>query len=270
MLGVTAGIAWGVADFLGGISSRRMNPAAVAALAEIISVALALGAIVVWRPDVPPPGDLGLGLLAGVAGGFGVWVFYRALAVGAMSLVAPISALGAGIPLVVGLAQGERPGAVALIGACVAIVGAVLASRAPGHASREGLGLAVLAAVAFGTFFVLIEPAAETSVLWAGLATRASSLPILLVVCHLQAVAFRRIGRDLWRFIVGAGVLDMVATVAFASATQHGDLSIVSVLAGLYPVATVVLAQRVLKERLSRWQAMGVALALLGVALIAT
>ena len=268
VFGLASGIAWGVADFLGGLSSRRMNAAAVAVIAETLGLLLAAVAIAVWRPTLPPLQDLGLGALAGVAGGLGVWAFYRALAVGAMSLVAPISALGAGVPVAVGLLQGERPGTVALTGAAVALTGAVGASRAPGQVSRRGLGLAALAAVAFGTFFVLIEPAANTSVLWAALATRVSSVPILLLICLGQGATLR-IGTGLGWFIIGAGALDIAATVAFAAATQHGDLSIVSVLAGLYPVATVILAQRVLRERLSPGQAIGVALALVGVGMIA-
>ncbi len=268
LLGLASGISWGVADFFGGLASRRMNAAAVAAMAEAIGMLLVGLAIAIWRPTLPPLEDLGLGVLAGVAGGLGVWAFYRALAVGAMSLVAPVSALGAGVPVAVGLLQGERPGPLALTGAFVALAGAVGASRAPGPANRRGLDLAALAAVAFGAFFVLIEPAATTSVLWAGLATRASSVPILLMICLGQGATLR-VGPGLARFIIGAGVLDIAATVGFAAATQHGDLSIVAVLTGLYPVATVILAQRVLRERLSPGQALGVALALAGVGMIA-
>ncbi len=268
LLGLASGLSWGIADFFGGFASRRMNAAAVAFISQVIGTVLVAVAVLVMRPEVPSWPALGLGALGGVCGGLGVFAFYKALAIGTMSLVAPVSALGAGVPLVFGIVVGERPSPLALTGAVIALAGAVLASRAPGHATRRGLGLAALAALAFGLFFVLIEPAAETSVLWAGLSTRVSSVPVLLGVC-LAVRTSVGVGTGLWPFIIGAGVLDIIANVAYAAATQHGLLSIVAVLAGLYPVATVILAQIVLHERLSRGQAGGVAAALIGVGLIA-
>jgi drug/metabolite transporter (DMT)-like permease len=269
LLGITSAISWGFADFFGGFASRRMSAAAVAFVSQVVGTALIGAIVLVARPPLPPWEDLGLGLLAGFAGGVGVYAFYRALAVGTMSLVAPISALSAGVPFTVGLIRGEEPSVVALTGALVALGGAVLASRAPGRASRHGLSLSVVAALGFGLFFVLIEPAADTSVLWAALSTRVTSVPTLLAVCLTARVASLRVGRGLWRFVIGAGVLDVAANVAYAAATQQGLLSIVAVLSGLYPVATVILAQVVLHERLSRPQAAGVMAALAGVGLIA-
>jgi drug/metabolite transporter (DMT)-like permease len=267
LLGLAAGVSWGFADFFGGFASRRMSAAAVAAVSQIIGILVVAACLVATRPSLPAWSDLGLGALGGVCGGLGVFAFYRALAVGTISLVAPVSALGAGIPVAVGLLQGERPGRLALVGAFVALVGAVVASRAPGRATRRGLGMAVLAAVGFGLFFVLITPAAETSVLWAAFATRTASVPLLLAICLGFGVSLR-VGRGLGPFVVGSGVLDVVANIAFAAAAAAGPLAIASVLAGLYPVATVVLAQIVLHERLSGGQTAGVAAALAGVGLI--
>ena len=267
LLGLGSGVSWGIADFFGGFASRRMSAAAVACVSQIVGTLLLLVTIAATSPQLPPADALAIGAAGGVCGGLGVFAFYRALAIGTMSLVAPISALGAGVPVAFGLLTGERPSALALVGALLALSGAVLASRAPGRASTAGLGLAAVAALMFGAFFVLITPAAETSVLWAALSTRASSVPVLLVVCLLTGAGLR-VGRGLWPFVLGSGVLDVVANVAFAAATRRGLLSIVSVLAGLYPVATVVLAQTVLKERLSPGQAAGVGAALAGVALI--
>lgn len=268
LFGLASGLSWGLADFCGGFASRRMSAAAVALVSQVIGTVLVLVAILIVRPALPSWPDLGLGALGGVCGGLGVFAFYKALAMGTMSLVAPVSALGAGVPLVFGIADGERPSTLALAGALIALAGAVLASRAPGHASRRGLGLAALAALAFGAFFVLIAPAADTSVLWAGLSTRVASVPVLLAVC-LAIKTSLHVGAGLWRFMIGAGVLDIAANLAYAEATQHGLLSIVAVLAGLYPVATVILAQIVLKERLSHGQAAGVVAALVGVGFIA-
>lgn len=268
LLGLFSGLSWGFADFFGGFASRRMSAATVAAVSQVVGTLIVVALLLVMRPTVPPWSDLGLGLLGGVCGGLGVYAFYRALAIGTISLVAPVSALGAGIPVAVGLLQGERPGPLALVGAFVALAGAVIASRAPGRATRRGLGMAALAAVGFGLFFVLIAPAAETSVLWAAASTRAASVPVLLSVC-LGVGASLRVGRGLWPFVLGSGVLDVVANIAFAAAATVGPLAIAAVLAGLYPVATVVLAQIVLHERLSRGQWVGVAAALIGVAFIA-
>lgn len=268
LLGLAAGVSWGFADFFGGLASRRMSAASVAAVSQMIGTVLLVAALILMRPTLPSWPDLGLGALAGVGGGLGVFAFYRALAVGTISLVAPVSALGAGIPVAVGLLQGEQPGRLALVGIFVALTGAVVASRAPGPATRRGLGMAALAAVGFGLFFVLIGPASETSVLWAAFATRTASVPVLIAVC-LGTRASLRIGHGLWPYVLGAGVLDVAANVAFAAAATAGPLVIASVLAGLYPVTTVVLAQIVLHERLSPGQTAGVAVALTGVALIA-
>ena len=268
LFGLISGVSWGLADFCGGFASRRMNAAAVAFASQVIGTALVLGTILIVRPTLPSWPDLGLGALGGICGGLGVFAFYRALAMGTMSLVAPVSALGAGVPMVFGIADGERPSALALTGALIALAGAVLASRAPGRATRRGLGLAAFAALAFGAFFVLIAPAAHTSVLWAGLSTRVSSVPVLLAVCFAIKTTVR-VGMGLWPLLIAAGVLDIAANLAYAEATRHGLLSIVAVLAGLYPVATVILAQIVLKERLSQGQAVGVLAALVGVGFIA-
>ena len=267
-LGLISGVSWGLADFFGGMASRRMNAAAVAFISQVIGTVAVIIALAIVRPEMPSWPDLALGALGGVCGGLGVFVFYKALSIGTMSLVAPISALGAGVPLVFGLLDGERPSGIALTGALLALLGAVLASRAPGPASRRGLGLALLAALGFGAFFVLITPAAETSILWAGLSTRTASVPILLGVCTMLGTSVR-VQTGLWPYLIGAGILDVLANLLYAEATQHGLLSIVAVLAGLYPVATVILAQTVLKERLSQGQAAGVLTALVGVGFIA-
>ncbi len=261
-------MAWGVADFCGGLASRRINAAVVAAVSQIVGTAAVVVLLVIVGPERPSWGALGLGALAGVAGGLGVWAFYRALSVGTMSLVAPISALGAGIPIAVGLVRGEAPGALSLVGAFVALAGAVLASRAPGKVSRDGIGLSALAAVAFGLFFVLIDPAADVSVLWAGLSTRVASVPILVGLCFALRASWR-VERSLWPLVIASGMLDIAANLFYAAGIQKGDISIVAVLAGLYPVATVVLAQLILRERLSIGQGSGIGLALLGVGLIA-
>lgn len=273
VLGLTSGIVWGCGDFLGGLASRRMNAMAVAAVSQLVGGILIwsviAGSHLVGAPSIPPLSDLLLAAAAGVCGGLGVFAFYRALAVGTMSLIAPVSAFGVLVPVVVGLIGGERPERLAMVGAALALAGAVLASRSPGPASTAGLGLALLAAVGFGGFFALIAPAADTSALWATGAAKLGSVPLLLVLCASAGVALG-MRREIALLVVGAGALDVAANVLFAVATADGLLSIVSVLGGLYPVATVALAQIFLRERLSVGQAVGVAIALAGVGLIAS
>jgi drug/metabolite transporter (DMT)-like permease len=268
-LGLASGLSWGVADFFGGLASRRVAAISVVAISQAAGLVLALALLAVLRPEVPSPQSFGLGVAAGVSGAIGLAAFYRGLAVGTMGLVAPISALGALVPLAVDLAAGRNPGGVALAGMLVALGGAALAASAPGPASRRGLGLAVVAALGFGGFFVLLAESADgAGALWALIAGRTGSVPIaLLGVAALGAGL--AIGRRVLPMVVAAGVLDASANLMFAAGSQRGLVSVVAVLGSLYPVATVGLAATVLHERLGRLQAAGAGLALAGVVLIA-
>ncbi|HSJ73412.1 MAG TPA: EamA family transporter, partial [Miltoncostaeaceae bacterium] len=181
-LGLASSLSWGVADFFGGLASRRASAIPVVAYSQAAGLALALAALAVTRPSVPSADAYGLGILAGVSGVVGLAAFYRALAVGTMSLVAPISALGALVPLALDLAAGRSPGAVALAGMVVALSGAALAASAPGPASRRGLGLAAVAALGFGGFFVLLAKSADDGgALWSIIAARSGSVPLALL-----------------------------------------------------------------------------------------
>lgn len=267
-LGLASGLSWGVADFFGGLASRRVPAIAVVAVSQAAGLAFALILLAMLRPEPPSATDLGLGLAAGASGVVGVAAFYRGLAIGTMSLVAPISALGALVPLGVDLAAGRTPGAVALAGMVVALAGAGLAATAPGPASRHGLGLAAVAALGFGGFFVLLAEAADDSALWALAAARSASLPLAVAVAVLAGAGLR-IGRGLLPIVLGVGVLEAAANLMFAAGSQRGLVSVVAVLGSLYPVVTVALAAVVLRERLSPLQGTGAAVALLGVVLIA-
>jgi drug/metabolite transporter (DMT)-like permease len=269
LLGLSASLSWGVADFFGGVASRRGRVAATVALLHTIG-SLALGVVLLVRGEGPPPmSEMALGLVAGCGGGLGLMAFYRGLAIGAMGLVAPVSALGVIIPVGWGIARGERPGALVAVGLVLALLAAVLVSRTGEKHSRRGLGHAALAAVGFGFFFVFLAPAAETDALWATGAARCASVPIVIALALMMGGTLRPGGGQM-TLIVVAGLLDVGANVLYALATQRGLTSVVAVLGSLYPVATVVLARVVLHERLSRLQAVGAAGALAGVALIAT
>ena len=267
-LGLASGLAWGVSDFFGGLASRRIPSLAVVAVSQCAGLAYALILLAAVRPEAPPGAELALGLAAGASGVVGVASLYRALAVGTMSLVAPIAALGAVVPIAVDLAAGRTPGALALAGMLVALAGASLAASAPGRASRGGVGLAVVAALGFGGFFVLLSEAADHSALWALASARAASVPLAVTVALAVGVGLA-MSRRLLALVLAVGVIEATANLMFAAGSQRGLTSVVAVLGSLYPVATVALASVVLKERLGRLQATGAAAALLGVVLIA-
>jgi drug/metabolite transporter (DMT)-like permease len=199
--------------------------------------------------------------------------FYRALAIGTMSIVAPISATGVALPVIVGIATGDRPNAVVVAGLVVTTLGVILASRevhedeAQASAGRMSVGLALLAAVGFGTYFIGSDVAADESVLWTVMLGRVVAVPLVGLAVLSRGVALPR-GGDLGILCLAGGV-DLFATALYGVANTHGDLSIVSVVGSLYPIATVVLARAVLHERVRTVQAAGVVAALTGVALIA-
>lgn len=268
LLGLSASLSWGVGDFFGGLASRRGNVAATVVLLHFIG-SLALAVVILVRGVGPPPiEELAFGWAAGLGGGLGLMAFYRALAVGAMGLVAPVSALGVVIPVGWGIARGERPGALVVAGLVLALVAAVLVSRSGEARSRRGLGLAAFAAVGFGFFFLFLSKAAETDALWGTAAARSMSVPVVIVLALAMGGGLRP-GKGSMALIVGAGLLDVTANVFYAVATQRGLTSVVAVLGSLYPVATAILARVFLHERLNRLQALGAFAALAGVALIA-
>lgn len=253
---------------MGGIASRRAAVFSVVALSQGVGLLLALAGVAILRPEVPPARELLFGALAGLSGVLGLVAFYRAMSVGSISLIAPISALGALLPLAIDLIAGRTPGPVALTGMILALAGAALAARAPGAATRRGVGLALVAALGFGGFFALLAQSASSSALWGLTAARLGSAPLaILVVLAVGgglAMSRRTIG-----LVVVSGALDATANFLFAAGSQRGLVSVVAVLGSLYPVVTVALAGVVLHEHLGRLQAAGAGIALAGVALIA-
>jgi drug/metabolite transporter (DMT)-like permease len=210
---------------------------------------------------------------AGTAGIVALGAFYRALAIGTMSIVAPISATGVALPVIVGIATGDRPSAIVVVGLVVTTVGVILASREvhedeeQANAGRTSIVLALLAAIGFGTYFIGADVAADESVLWTVVLGRGIAVPVVGLIVLTRRVGLPR-GNDLL-VLSAAGAVDLLATGLYGFANTHGDLSIVSVVGSLYPIATVILARAVLDERVRMVQAAGVVAALTGVALIA-
>ena len=234
------------------------------ALALLVPFAFAVGG------ELPSATAAGWAALAGSAGIVALASFYRALAIGTMSVVAPISATAAVVPVLVGLAEGERPSSLQIAGMAIALTGVILASREPieeggDPPNRAAIGLALVAAAGFGTFFVGLDRASEgADVSWVIVVSRGCSLALLVIA----ALAVRpKLPRDAPSLAVLGmiGVLDLGANGLYALATQEGLLSVVAVLGSLYPAVTVVLARIVLAERVARLQEVGVVLALAGV-----
>jgi drug/metabolite transporter (DMT)-like permease len=272
-LALGSSLVWGCADFIGGTLSRRLALAGV----TVVSQSAGFVALAIWLAGDGLHLDaraLGLGVLAGIGGGIGLAAFYRALAVGTMSIVSPVAACGALVPFALSLATGERPSGLVVGGAVVALAGAVLAS-AEEHGSsepgrRQGALLALGAAVALGLFVYFLGLAGKHGeTLSALFGARVGSLTLLVA-----AVLATRSGLGLTRrdvpAVAGLGLLDTAANSLFVLASARGFLSIVSVLGSLYPVVTVLAAHVLLGERVSRAQRFGVALALAGVAVVAS
>jgi drug/metabolite transporter (DMT)-like permease len=273
LLALSAAVAYGVGDFLGGVASRRVPPTAVVLWSHIVGLVMLAGLAPLLAGEVSSQA-LTIGAAAGLMGGAGVALFYQGLAVGSMSVVAPIAALlSAAVPVVVGLATGERPSPAAMAGIALALGAVVLISR-EGPVTRRGplhwqaLALAVAAGLAFGLFFVAIDQAPDGSGIWPLVGARMAS--VALFACLGAArVTSASLPRGVTAPAVACGVLDAAANVFYVLALQHGLLSVVSVLTALYPAGTVLLARQVLGEHLSPVQRAGLGIAGVAAVLIA-
>ena len=273
LLGLSAGLAWGLADFVAGLKSRRLTVVVVLLVSQPTGLVV-IAAVVLLSGEPPPEARfLIYAAVASAAGIAGLAAFYRGLAVGAMAVIAPISATAAVIPVAAGVASGERPSALQGLGIALALLGVALASRESGEAAERGgrvaagVGLALLAAIGIGTFLAVMDRASEGGALWATLASRTTGVTMLVAAALALRPTLTMEGRDL-RGLVAVGVLDVAANTLFAIATTQGLVSVVAVLATLYPLTTIVLARLVLGERVGRLQELGGAGALGGVVLM--
>jgi drug/metabolite transporter (DMT)-like permease len=275
LLGLGSGLCWGAADFVGGLQARRLPALAVAFWSQVAGAA-ALTLALAFAGEPASAAVVGWGIVAGVFGGGGLLFLYRGLAIGPMSIVAPIAACGAAVPVAAAFLLGQPPSPVAIGGIAAAMLGIVLVSTPAGVADADSgrataaLGVALGAALCFGLFFIFLDrgAAAGGPALWVVGGARIGSLATI----GLMAFAGRR--RLPWPgrrspVVAAVGLVDTTANVLFAYAASLGNLGVVAVLGSLYPVATVLLARLVLAERLNRPQGAGVAVALTGVALIA-
>jgi drug/metabolite transporter (DMT)-like permease len=271
-LALGASLAWGASDFLAGLKTRRLALVWVLLVSQATGFVLVLTAALVLGEPLPGQDAALLAAGAGVAELVGFAALYRALAIGTMSVVAPISAMAALLPIMVSLADGTAPTTAQGAGMALALAGAMLASivigeSGSGRRAAAGVGLAVVAAVGFGAFFVGTDLAADDGALWAVTINRAVAVTLLLVI----VAATRRpspLDRGQLGPLAAVGVLDISANVMFAIALTVGMAAAVSVLGSLYPVATVILARAILHEKLSISQRGGVLAALAGIGLV--
>jgi drug/metabolite transporter (DMT)-like permease len=274
-LAIAASLFYGAADFLGGFATKRSPTVPVVVLSQLMGLVVASALAPMLPHGSVHPVDLAWGAAAGVAGGAGLATFYRALGHGTMSIVAPITGLaGTAVPVVVGLALGEHPGLLPLAGVALALgaimlVGAAITPATAASGRRLGaaipprvIGASLLAGLCFGGFYVLIRNASPSAGIWPLAAARCASVSMYVVAA---AVTGRSIlaPRAALRVIVASGVLDMIANICYLLAVHRAGalLMVMGTLASLYPVTTIVLARIVLRERLSRLQSLGLALA---------
>jgi drug/metabolite transporter (DMT)-like permease len=272
-LAVLASIAYGAADFLGGLATKRGSTIfSTVVCSQATGLVLVLLALPFLPPASPTAGDLAWGAASGLAGGIGLALLYRGLAVGVMSVVAPVTAVCAVIiPVAVGVAFGERPTGLAVVGILLAVAAIVLISRSgelgDGRRATTGLATAVASGIAIGIFLVCLERTGPAAGLWPLVPARVVSVS-LFAVAGLLARQSLLPRRESWPIVVGGGALDMVANILYLIAVRQGPLSIVATLTSLYPASTILLARIVLRERLRLVQQTGVACAVLAIVLI--
>ncbi len=269
-------IGFGVSDFVGGIASRRVAALRVVLASYPVAMVLLAALAFALGGDIST-GAVVWGALCGLSQAFGVWWFYAALGSGPISVVSPLTAiLVAGVPVGVGVVLGERPGGLAYAGIGLALIAVVLVSRevtdedpTPHRFTRKVAWLTLGAGLAFGLNFVLIDQAPVEARLWPLVFARISATVLVLMIALVTRNLALPSGVPL-RLALVAGLVDTFANVAMLWALQASMLSLAGVLISLYPAATVGLALVVLKERVQWWQVVGMVLALVSVAMIAT
>jgi drug/metabolite transporter (DMT)-like permease len=298
MLGIAlalgSSVAWGISDFLGGLQTRRASALGVLLVTQPVGLFLALGVALGFGGDSLSSGQAVAAVAAGAVGVLALGAFYRAMALGSVSVVSTIGALGIVVPITAGIAGGEVLTGLEIAGGAAAIAGAVLVAREPKHlrtpsaslhaafgaeaphqtdtewrsANTTVLGLAALAALGFGAFFWLLDLGSPANPAWTIVLARTGGVAVLLVA----AVAVRPslpLDRERLPILAVIGFCDILANSLFTISTNHGLLSLVSVAGSMYAAVTVLLARVVLGERLARSQRAGIVLALGGIALLA-
>jgi drug/metabolite transporter (DMT)-like permease len=264
---------YGAGDFCGGLAARKMPVFTVLIFSQLVGLLIAVAAALAFHQHLPALPDLLWGAAAGVCGTAGLAALYRALATTLVAVASPVAAVtGAAVPVVLGLVIGERPGALAWVGIALAVPAIALLTAGPAGGARKELvrraaSLGIIAGVGFGLFFFTISRTTSVSGLWPLAAARFSTISLVLLFAAFtgRTLLPKRAG---FSVVLLSGALDMGANIAFLLASRIGMLTITAVVTSLYPGPTVLLAMLVFRERLTVPRALGLALALVGVACI--
>jgi drug/metabolite transporter (DMT)-like permease len=280
LLAIGSAVLYGAADFTGGLTTRRAGVIPVVLLSQASGLILLALLLPLLPGSSPSRSDLLWGGVAGLTGGIGVALLYRALAIGRMAVVAPTTAVCAvTIPVVISVLLGERPAALAVAGIALGIVSIVLVSqqRAEGEPGRQdrgarrklppGVGTALASGVAIGFFFLSLAQTRSEAGMWPLLASRLISVLLFGATAIASRQSLQMPARVAGLAFV-CGVVDMLANALYVVAARQGPLSLVVTLSSLYPASTVLLARIILRERLNLWQISGVGCALVAVMLI--
>lgn len=275
-LALSSAVLYGAADFIGGLTSRRADTVAIVLISQAAGLVMVTLILLLQQTSVPGRADWLWGSVAGLAGGIGVALLYRALAVGVMAVVAPITAVCAVVvPVAIAVLLGERPIPQQAAGIALALLAIGLVSQQevsgddPAAASRRrsGVGLALAAGFAIGLFFLALANTTPGAGLWPLVAARTASLSFFGVVAVVGRRGLR-MTRGLMLAAMTGGLLDMLANLLYLLATRQGPLTLVVTLSSLYPASTVLLARVLLQERLSGRQWAGVTLAMMAIVML--
>jgi drug/metabolite transporter (DMT)-like permease len=271
-LAFVCAVVYGVADYSGGRASRLAPAAYVTVVGQIASLLVVFVAVLIVGTPLPDTHNVIWGVVAGLTGGIALGAFYYALSRGAMTVVAPITAVtSAVIPVVVGLIEGERPSAIAYVGMVAAVAAVALVSGAVGsrhqHARKSTLVFAFVAGVGFAVIFIALDKTTADAGLWPLVVARLCSISLMLAIAAATRTSLRGHG-SVWKLAIFGGVLDMAANLLYIVAVRRGLLSVVVVVVALYPVSTVCLAFGLDRERVTRSQSVGMALAVAALVLV--
>jgi drug/metabolite transporter (DMT)-like permease len=269
-LGLIAALSWGAADFGGGLSARRAPLFGVVLFALLVGDVLAVVGAIARHEAVPGALDVGWAICGGVCGGFGITALYQGLATGRMGVVAPVTGvLAAAVPVVAGFGLEGLPGPRVELGIALAIASVVLVSRTHDPASGpSGLSLAIVAGTGLGLLAVCISRVSHELLFGPVAIARTTELLLVLAVIVVARRQWR-LPRPAIAGVVAVGCLDVAGNSLFLAAAQTGRLDVASVVSSLYPVTTIVLAVLVLGERVTRDHAIGIAVAIAAIGLIA-
>lgn len=265
--GIASALAWGAGDFAGGMAARKQNVFVVVFLSQVIGLALLLTLAAFVREPLPPAADFGWGAAAGVSGAVGVTALYASLSMGRMGIAAPITGVVAAlIPVAYAWIFVGGPSSFGYAGMGLAVAGIVLVSAPKAERPpSKVLGLALLSGLGFAGFLLLMGLSSGSAFLWTLIGARAGSALVTLIFAASRP---RPWGRPTWA-VLGASMGDTLGNAFFLLAARLGRLDAAVVLSSLYPIATVLMARMILRERLTWMQTAGAALMILAIPLVA-